>query len=352
MKVLSNIRILKGFFSFFSVVFSYLSWWSIQEAVHNPYASDLLAPFLFISLTFVFLGVLFVIVKEKKSLIGLVTVVLLQSAWFAPTVWHIGLLVVALMLTVGGMLRIQSELQERLKIHIIYSLRRGFSPIILAFSLVLCSVYFVQISSLPTESLVPNIQFGKRTENFVYRFLGNISPQLQPLQKRELTVDDFIASLTEKQIEQQAQGVQNDLVDEILQRRGLLDTQRQEIDQVIEIHADAAIEIEKERALESGRKQLSELAGIPLRGSERITDIFTLIVNNKVRAFTSEQVRSQVGVAAVPLAITALLFITIMPIASVVKYVWFMFSGAIVRMCMRFGWIKVHKISKISEVLE
>jgi hypothetical protein len=352
METLSKIRILKGIFSFLAVVASYISWWSIAEAVQNAQASNILAPLFFISLMMVFLGVCFVIIRDKKNLTGLVVVVLLQSVWFAPNAWHMGLLTIAVILTMGGVLKIQDELRERLQLHIIYSLRRGFSPIILSFALIFGSVYFAQIKELPTESLIPKIELGKRTENLVYSFLGSINPQLSSLQQESITLDDFLNNITQGQIEQQAGTAKRDMVDEILQRRGLQEDQRHEVEQFVDANMKSAMQAEQDRTLEQGRKQFSELAGVPLTGSEDIKSVFSLILNNKVQSFALEQTLSEGSKLALPLIITLILFVAIMPIASLLKYVWFVFSAAFVRLFIRLHWLKVHKISKLAEVLE
>jgi hypothetical protein len=108
----------------------------------------------------------------------------------------------------------------------------------------------------------------------------------------------------------------------------------------------------QELAIKAGHKQLSELVGRPVDGGEKISEVFSGLVDKKFNdLFRAPNAGGEIN-QKLPLIFTLVLLLTIYPVGLVLSLVWFMIVGFVFFCLRRWGVISVKTITVSKEVLE
>lgn len=313
------------------------SWLSVSRAITVENSSTWLTPILWFSLFYTALSLEFVLVKEKIWLWLTIILGLLFSLIFVQNFAHLAILLLAIGLLLISLLEIKKDLDLNVKIHLPKTLRMGKTYFVLALALAISSQYYFQAKSAGLLK-IPSFNVGEiLNNNYTKKFLYNINPDFQKLEDENLTIDELILDNYEKNLENDQESPFSELI-----KSG------QDIPlanfQILE-------ELKKQKILEVGREQFGEMAGRELAGTEKVTEVLTDVVNQKISSFASPNLSSG-SFSAIPIAMTAILFLTIISLGAFILRFLVHLVGFIFWLLLSLKAIKVVKAPVEMEVIE
>ncbi len=259
---------------------AYFGYSAVMQAVLVEEASVFIVPLLWFVLTLTVFStgaVLWQGIAERSMASGLL---ILPSMFFAPSLMHGAVILVAALIVFGGLLRISRELASRLRFSVYRSVFVGLAQIIFALSLVISSQYYVHVDTLSWDRLVPSFDLGEGTGAWLLRTIGTVSPSLVSLQDRELSVDGFLREVRPVQSSDESLGLEKSVVEAVRQA----ETMR-------------------------SKTELSRLLGREVGGDEKMNEILSEVLRKKVIAFVSGGTPTASGnVPFLPFFLAILLF--------------------------------------------
>lgn len=304
-------QILKYVLAFLLLLFSFFLWRSVDRAIFVKEASVWLAPIMWVSLFFITLSFAIFLIKEKYLLcLASALSLLLAGLFFTFSPTHLLILILAALLIIIAEIKINGDFKSRLKIDLGKNLRAGSGLIIFALSLAISSQYYFETKDLATEKYVPRFELGKEANGAMLKIVSGFLPQAKDLGNGELTVDQFLAGMVEKQ--------QMDL----------------------SLPAGSVVDdLAEKTALADGRKQISQLVLRDVDGSEKISDVFSEIVNKKINSYFMPNLGSKESSSLFSFIIAIVILLTATSLGSflmifwlpLVRFIFFIFkqSGAI-----------------------
>lgn len=336
-------------------LFALIAWQAFFSAMAVPGLTDIWQPILWFSLLamFFFLGAA-VWTNVFLRIAGAVLV-------FAPGLlfmqsWEYAIAVgVSAALVFWSSMDITEELHERVHFHFFKSVRTGQFLFVAGLALSLASGYYVFLKSASWEELVPRFRIGEEMTRIIFKAAGTVNPSFAMLAEGDATVDEFLLSLEQdKRLEppvagsdmrrgasgEDAFGVSPEVI-RYLQEQGIILS--------LDGYQEKAAQ---EIFLRSGREQIAELAGRPVQGDEKISDILSLALQHKLIAFlrggdTTEHIPSQ----AVPFFLSLLLFFTLLSLLSLLGILCIFGAQLLFIFSLWIGWLKLSKITVEQEKL-
>jgi len=283
-------------------VAAFLCWFILYRAVTVPGSSVWGAP---IAIFFVLLVLFYlsaVLVRRTAALGAVLAASVLQSVFFAATPLHFALL----LLSAGGvyyaMRNVRASLEHSLKLSFFDSFMNGRSYLVLALIIAITSQYYALVSRAGREVNLPTFEISRDVAFSLGKIYGWLNPEYSFFSSaREMTVDDYILQS---------------------QNAGL--------------SAAAASAV-----LERGRIQLSGLTGRQLSGSEPVADVFVDFATNKLNDYFTVGLGQSGKSSPIPLFLTGVLFLTLLPVATVVGYAGTLFSVLLCGLLLKKGFIKM-----------
>ena len=294
-------KILNFSLFFLSLVAAFFSWFSVSSAITVTDASVWLVPTLWLSLLYIIFSLEFVIVPEK-SLINLSLVGgIFLSLIFVHNFGHLIVLFLATGLLFVAYHQIKNDLGMNVKLHLPKTLRMGKAAFMLSMALVISSQYYFQAKEAGLLKL-PVFDANVILDNdFARGILYKLNPDLQKLEDKNLTVDELIL-----QNFQESQA-------------GMMEAQLLNLsdgNQVISTDSLQKMEsLQKQKILESGREQLGKMVGRKLTGSEKVADVLTENINQKMQSLVSPDYASG-KFPAVPIGMAIVLFLTVLSLGA------------------------------------
>lgn len=347
-----------GIFLIFIVgLLSLGAWQAFFETIVTPGAADIWRPLLWFSVlaAFFFVGAV-VWRKRAYHLLGAV-LLFLPGLIFIPFWQHAIFSGIAILFAVWSIAAIRRETRERLGFHFFKNARAGQFALVLALSFSISSGYFALVKDASWEELVPRFRLGEGASVLLMKALSSMYPGLETLSDENTTVDQFLGGLQEEQptdvpAEKKAPSGEgkeesraplfpfpgaSDFLAENGLKSGILSKES----------------LGRELYLESGREQIAALAGRPVEGDERISDIFSLAMEHKIVALlggggTMKGSSSR----TVAFVLSALLFLTLVPFGSLLGPVWILFGFFIFSLSLGFHWLKISRVEREQETLE
>lgn len=247
------------------------------------------------------------------------------------------------------------EFRERLRFRFFKSVRTGQFFFVVGLTLALSGGYYVFLQNASWEELVPRFRIGEEMTGIIFKAAGTINPSFAALSGGDATVDEFLLSLEQNKREEPVlpgsdtgrevggediSGVSPEVI-RYLEEQGItlsLDEHQERIAQ--------------ELFLQSGRKQIAGLAGRPVQGDEKISDILSLALQRKLIALlrggdTTEHIPSQ----AVPFFLSLLLFFTLLSLLSLLGPLCIFGAQVLFAVSLRIGWLKLSTITVEQEKL-
>jgi hypothetical protein len=329
-----------------TVLFAFFAWLSVRDAVIVLDSSTWLVPMLLFSIYIILICLSSILFREvlllELILIGSLALSLLFAfAWLQLAAVLIGGYFLFL-----SSRKIRRDMELNIKISPWKSLQAGKSYLLIAISLVIATQYFIVINSFDGEKKVPHFDVSFITKKVAIPFIAKVNPQFKALQDESLTVDQFILQSQENALQDDnALSVENEQLLEASLPAGMTELQKEALKKrAMNDFAGAQtklLEKNKNLILISGRTQLSDLVGVPLVGSEKISDLFTGLVSNKIDNYFNPKVEGGQKNSVFSMILAAVLFLTIFPIGSVMSILWFVLVMLVITILLKSKVLKV-----------
>lgn len=250
-------------------------------------------------------------------------------------------LALALLVSAIAIKNIVFESQERLRFAFFKNARAGQFAFIFALSLALSAAYFVTVKDQSWSELVPRFGIGEGMSSLIFKTAASLRPDLQALTDQDVSVNTFLLDM--RALEGQEGGVRSFEV-------FALPEAGQNVTGVYD--GDISEEFAEAMYLRAGREQLSELAGRTIRGDERIADVLSSAIEQRITGiFQGEEKMKMLPAGTIPFFLSLLLFLTLLPLGAIVVPVWMLFSSFFFWCAIRFHWLKFDAVSRDQQVL-
>lgn len=352
-------NILKYSLVFISMAFSFLSWQRVASEINSPETSNWLWPIILFSLFFISLYLTIVLIRQKYILNLLALFCLSLSFVFIPNLWHtIGVLFGFLLVSIG-IFHIRRDLQLNIKVNLGKTLTTGKQFLILGFAIVLSSQYFLTVNKKDFEEIIPRFSENRYSNLLTSKILSTINPEFEKISTSEITLDEFIiesqksqfgsdniSMLSDQEIENSLSGIGDRMPP------GQKEELRKEVkDNLSEVNTQL-LEGSGKRIIEEVRKKFSALVGSELTGQEKFSEVLNNIINRKVTDYLKPEIRDKNSISLLPPILTIILFLTIVPLGSLLNIFWMPICRLIFWILIKSKIITINKVSAMVEILE
>lgn len=336
-------KILISILSAATLIISFFAWRSVDQAINVPGASQWIAPIIWFTLLFAVLCLDIVLIREAyiEALLFVFSTAL--SFIFVWSIGHLLAFVLGFILLFLASNYINRDLKNNIKINLWKSIRMGRMLIILGLALVITSQYYFEAINSGAKNMIPQFKINDFSGKTTSKILSQINPNLAVLEDEGLTVDDLLLQVSK----QNQPPDMNEQMDKIIEMEyGNSAPLEKE-----EIKKGAAKESEK-ILLQEGRKKLAEYAGRDLTGQEKVSDVFSEIVNNKIGEFFQPGIAGPENSSAVPLVIAILLFLTVISLGPILGSVGMLAVIIIFILLVKLKVVNIRKEMKEVETIE
>lgn len=322
-----------------AITISFFAFWSVERAVRVPEASDWLAPIVWFSLLFMILCLNIVLMKNKMHIYATLFLALLPSLIFSSNFWQFLVILFGLLLLLAARARIRGDIEYGKKIRLGRSLRFGKSFIFLALALVISSQYYFLVKDEPAQKFIPDFKVDGLTEYLAPKILSAVNPDLSASIDGEMTVDQFIVQMQKSQLDQAGYSPEK--------------LSKLPADERAAVQKQINAEIEKNQGalLEEGRKKFADLSGQPVSGSEKVSSIFSEIINSKVNSYFKP---GNISTDALPVApiVAFILFLTVWSLGSFLGIILVPITAGIFWILVQSKLVLISKVPTEAEVIE
>ena len=302
-------------------------------SLFNPWISGMMCAMIFEML----LSLFAVTVGVKKLIVPIVIIAFLPSIIFTPVVWHMFIVVVAILMTIKGLYMMRQALFNMLKIDIVIIIRSGIAYVGFALVIVIISQYYFFIKN-NTETIFDASNYVGASNMVIDHLLkkGNV----ENISINTMTVDEFLQFLIDNvytQEEVQSPQFSDENEGMLLRWAGQAG-----------ITVDSIEKQVNNQALEQMRTNVSEMIGRDIGGGEMITDVFAEIISTQIDRAMMNNSFLRENKVIIFTVIFAIIVLSLMPIVRI-------FSGFCVRfvfMLLReFKIVRVTKTKRDAEVI-
>lgn len=316
--------IIKYFIVFLVYLVGFLAWLSVERAINIPESSTWLVPAIWFSAFFILLSLGVVLLRDSVQRWMLAGSFFL-SWLFSFSLGQFVFAAASFLLALWALGKIAKDLELNKKIDVIKSARTGKSILILALALAISTQYYFSVRNTDKAMIIPKFKSGFIAEK--------ILPELYPNLKNtegDLTVDEFILEMSKKNSK------------EITSEKDL---------GMYEKEAEKILQNNEKMILQEGRLNLSKMAGKEITGQEKMADVFSDMINNRISEYLSKGMDQ--GNALLVSRIAALvLFLTIWSLSAFLSPVVSVFVFVIFFILKKSGLIKISTVMAEVEVLE
>jgi hypothetical protein len=233
--------------------------------------------------------------------------------------WHSLIIFMGFLFASWGIGRIRQDLKLNIVIDLWKTLKTGSTFLIFAFSLIIASQYYWETKNTSLESALPKFKIDALSEKLTSKVLSSVNPDFKNLDEDNITVDQFILETGKKQFEEEA----------VLMKAG-----------------SGLYENSQALVLEEGRKQFSDLAGMKLSGQEKLSDVFSSIVNNRINSFIVPSFSENSNLPLLHLILAFILFLTVVSLGSFLSIFLIPLTKLIFFALRRNGLVEIIKVQK------
>lgn len=333
-------------------VFSLFGWYSLFHGTFTGYGNltlSLLLGFSFACIFF-FLGAL--LWHERYERILGATLPFLPVIFFAQELVIVSAVLVAIMLTYLAIHLIRKEKSERIRFQYFRVGQAGQVYFVTALALTISVAYFTLIRQASWEELVPKLRLGESTTTILLRTLSTWQPELANVKSEQLTVDEYLMSLTEepnpalenKKKNDQLLSLEVSLIPGIEERLGEAGLTMMDVRNSPQAKA---------LYLESGHRHFTWLVGGEVRGDEPINAVMSQVIQRKIiSALDGTGQASTLSPDTVPTAIAVVVFLALIPLGTVLGYVWLLLGYLFFLLLLRTHQLEIREHLDEVEELE
>ncbi|KKT88518.1 MAG: hypothetical protein UW95_C0006G0040 [Parcubacteria group bacterium GW2011_GWC1_45_14] len=352
---------------FLTVVAAFFSWYSVDRAIFAEGASDFWVPLGWFSFFAVMLSLSIVLVRKRVLLWAAFFVSLSVSFFFVHSFLHLATVALSWVFVYAAQRSIEEDIETSIKIHLMKSLHRGIFLVVIAFVLMISSQYYFSIRTLESERIAPNISKGGTTSWVINMVLPRISPEFQQVKSDEITTDEFLGEIYETIIKKEGEEIKNKL------ESGASSLQKDQAEKMIENELGRKLTNDERKqleAFESGsslkmpsvspqikqdiirewKKELSKSAGSEIKGDEKVSDLFVVIMNSKIDELAEPRAGKEKS-KVLPLIFTMVLFLTLIPLGSFASRFWTGIAAGMFWVLRKAGLVSVVTETREAEVI-
>jgi hypothetical protein len=321
--------------------FSFFGWYVLFHGTLSGIGSvalSFLLGFSFACISF-FLGVL--LWHERYERILGATVPFLPALIFAQEVSLVLAIAGSILLTLLAIYAIRKEEKERIHFQYFRINQAGQFYFILALALSISVAYFGLIREASWEELVPKLRLGEGSAVVLLKAVSMKQPILSAVKTDEVTVDEYLLSLTE---EKKAETVNTEEslfslevtlapgIEESLKKSGLTFTDVRNS------------ETAKAYYLNNGHAHFARLVDGEIRGDEPMNAVISQILQRKIITTLdgTDQVK-RVSPDVIPTAIAVVLFLALIPLGTLLAYVWLLFGYGVFLYLLKTKQIEIRE---------
>lgn len=342
-----------------AIVSAMLAFYAIHRAIKVADSSTWIVPMLWISIFIISISLACVTVRKKMEIELLIISTFLLNLIFAFSLGHVAVIAAAIFLMLSALHRIREDLDLNVRISLWKSLYAGKFKMILALALIISSQYFFTIKSMQGQINIPKLDLSGVTMRIIEPLLKSASPAFETILAEDLTVDQYIIKSQQQNTDSDfAQGLDFTVSEEEIESqipRELPAAKRDLLkQQALEKISDAKAQLSEknhELILIEGRRQLSKTVGQELTGQEKIADVIVSPISKAVNDYFQMQVSQNNQSPVFPIILTAVLFLTILPLGSLLSSLWFGIAVLIFKVLVKFEIIKVREVTVQREMI-
>jgi len=352
-------NILNFILTLVTLSFSFLGWFSVYRAINVEGSSIWLTPILCFSFLYIFLCLDFVLMRKRYQAIFVSGASLALSLFFSFYLWHGAIFLMAFFLSFLAYKKIRKNLEINTKIEIYKSVSFGKFFLVLAISLLISSQFYFAVRKSGIYS-VPEIRMDKLFGFLIPNMLKFSSAQFEKMENEENTVDQFIIAQSggtqfnflqndsvEKEIEEKISTEFGENIS-VSQKEALKNQMLEKIQKNEVSFSDQS----QKMVLEDGRKKLSDLVGRGVKGDEKISVVFSEIINKKINENFQFNVSKEKENSTWPIVLTLVLFLTIWPLGSLLADGLSFGVGFIFWLMLKFKLVRIVKVMVEAQRIE
>lgn len=324
---------------------AFFAWQGFFVTMVTPGISDIWRPtmWFFLLVTLFFLGT--VLWVNSFFRIAGAALYFLPGLFFMRSWEYIVVSTIAAIFIFWSSVAIARETEERVRFRFFKSARVGQFLFVVGFSLALSGGYYVFLKDALWEELVPRFRIGEEMTGILFKVAGTINPSFSKLSEGTATVDEFLLSLEQGKLEEtplnqaslekrmSGQDIQNTLPQSGWYSEGEESALSSRLDQE---------KMAQELFLESGREQVATLVGRPVGGDEKISDVLSLALQNKlITILRGGKAAPHISSQAVPFFLSLLLFLTLLSFTSIFAPVCILGAELIFLLILWAKWLKI-----------
>jgi hypothetical protein len=279
----------------------------------------------------------------------------IMSLFFAFNVWHVLIIFACCLIMLSSIYDIKKDLEMNVKFSLWKSLYMGKGKIIFAVVLVIASQYYGIVSRTNGPKNIPKFDTTSVTQKAIGPILSMMDPNFKSLKTEDITVDEYILQLQKGYQSDAGSGkVMDDIIDSqipsnvtIEQRNVLKQNSKNQIAGI----QSTIDEKNKQLILNEGRRQFSQLLGKNISGNEKIGDVFSGIVNQKINDFFEPGGVGQQLPYSLSFIFSIVLFLTVWSLSLFLFQFWVLFTMLIFKIFKKTGLIEIKMITVEREVL-
>lgn len=341
-------QILKYSLILLTLIISFYSWRSVNEAINVSGSSDWLVPAMWFSFLFIIFSLSTILIKEKYILALLFPASLLLSCVFILSVAHLIIIIFSSLLLFLASLRIKKDLNLNVKINLWKSVRMGRILIIVALSIVITGQYYFSVKDFGASVLIPQLKPSDITNRLTAKVISMVSPEIKISEDEDMTVDQFILQSQKKGMEDQAISMDKIIEDQF--DKNIPPAQMEEVKK--EALKNINSPNNESMILEESRKQLSEIAGKELVGNEKISEIISEMINNKINNFLGVSMENPKEAPLIPIALAIIIFLTVISLGSFLSPLWILLAVIIFAILVKTKMVQIKKVPVEMEVIK
>ncbi len=322
-----------------TIIISFVSFLSVYRAINVTEASVWLTPIVWFSLFFIIISFDIVLVKNKMITYLTLLLSLLPSFIFTFSIWHFIIIILGFLLLLAARARILSDIEHGKKVKMGRSLRFGKSYMYLAIALVVSGQYYFSVKDQPAQKFIPDFKIDGITNYLTPKILSAISPNFSASVSDEMTVDQFIIQMQQGQLDKMGYSPEK-LAKLPSDQRALVQKQ---IDDEMKTNQDALFE--------EGRKKFSDLADRPVGGTEKVSVIFSEVIDNKINNYFKPGNIDTGAFPVVPI-ITLILFLTLASLGSFLGIIVVPIAAGIFKLLVKLELVSILKVTTETEIIE
>lgn len=253
---------------------------------------------------------------------------------------------------------IQTEKEERIRFQYFKTVQAGQFFFILGLSLAIATSQYVTLSKASWEEIVPRFRLGEGSASLILKAASYWQPELQTLQADRTTVDEYLLGLAEARAADETDAPplppDQDRRRSFSVELNLVPGVERELAEEGSSFSDVLASPEvRERYLAAGRSTLAELSRQPVSGDDPIVLVFSAVLQRQIiNAASGTGNVNELSGSALPLALSVLLFLALLPLGALLSYVWHFFGYAALVYLLRTRQVEIVTHTERVEELE